>query len=91
MSVEPNRGQPGQGGEAVIERATPADHQEIARIVLSSYRAAVGDTLDSGYAAYLERVEERADVATLLVARAGGKVVGTVTFVPDSRAPDMEP
>ena len=90
MSIEPNQGKPGQGGEPVIERATPEDYQEIARIVLSSYRATVGETLDSGYAAYLERVEERADAATLLVARAGGKVVGTVTFVPDSSSPMAE-
>ncbi|MDA8262374.1 MAG: GNAT family N-acetyltransferase [Actinomycetota bacterium] len=82
--------EPSPSGDLVIERATPADYEEIARIVLSAYRATVGDTLDRGYAEYLARVEERAEAATLLVGRAAGKLVGTVTYVPDSSSPMAE-
>ncbi|MDA8117790.1 MAG: GNAT family N-acetyltransferase [Actinomycetota bacterium] len=80
----------GRNEELVIEGAAPADYEAIARIVLSSYSATLGNTLDEGYAQYLARVEERARAATLLVARKAGKVVGTVTYVPDSSSPMAE-
>ncbi len=81
--------QRGRDGLAIVT-ATPADYDEIARIVLSSYTATLGDTMDPGYADYLARVAERAGAATLLVARAGKALVGTVTYVPDSSSPMAE-
>ena len=88
--TESSRPAHNQSPELVIEGATPADYEEIARIVLSSYSATLGNTLDGGYAQYLARVEERTRAATLLVARKAGKVVGTVTYVPDSSSPMAE-
>ena len=88
--MESSRSAQGRGPELVIEEANPMDYEEIARIILSSYSATLGDTLDAGYAQYLSRVEERAAAASLLVARTAGKVVGTVTYVPDSSSPMAE-
>ncbi len=73
-----------------IREARPDEHDEIARITLDAY-ALVFDTPQLGdYGDELSNVGGRARHATVLVAEAGGRVVGAVTYVDDAESPVAE-
>jgi predicted N-acetyltransferase YhbS len=64
-----------------IRPATPAEYEAVAELTVAAYAPFVGG--DDGYVATLRDVAARAAAAELLVADDGGRVRGTVTFVPD--------
>jgi ribosomal protein S18 acetylase RimI-like enzyme len=73
-----------------IRTVTPDDYEDAGRVVVEAYRALPGRHLSADYAAELAAVERRAAEAEVLVATAGGSVVGCVTLVPDASSPWAE-
>ncbi|MGH9063140.1 MAG: GNAT family N-acetyltransferase [Acidimicrobiales bacterium] len=82
------RGVPGAvvAGGVVVREAGPADYGEIGAITVFAYRALPGPPLEDGYAAHLADVAYRAANAVVIVAedRASGRLLGSLTYVPDS-------
>jgi ribosomal protein S18 acetylase RimI-like enzyme len=64
-----------------IRPARAAEHAEIGELCVAAYEPFVGD--DHHYVAELRDVARRAAAAELLVAAESGRLLGTVTFVPD--------
>jgi ribosomal protein S18 acetylase RimI-like enzyme len=65
----------------VVRPATPADYPEIARVTLAAYDADGQVKGTGGYDTVLVDVSGRAAAGELLVAEAGGGVLGAVLFV----------
>lgn len=66
-----------------VRDVRPAEHVAAGAVTLAAYRALPGAHLSDGYARELEDVERRVQGAVVLVAVEGGRVLGTVTYVPD--------
>lgn len=72
----------------VIREAGAADYDAVAELTVAAYR-----TIDPDLGTYETRMRDvagRARVATVLVAEADGRVVGTATYVPDGASPLAE-
>jgi len=63
-----------------IRAAAPEEFAAVADLCVAAYAPFVGD---EGYLAELRAVERRAAAAQVLVAEDAGRLLGTVTFVPD--------
>lgn len=76
----------GGGAELRIEPLSPADVDEVGRLIVRSYRdaaaASPGAELSPDYLRELADVGARARVSEVLVARRDGRLVGSVTYVP---------
>jgi GNAT superfamily N-acetyltransferase len=70
-----------RAGEVTLREAVPEDYEDTGRLVQRAYAeyARSGDPLWSDYFSMLADVAGRAAVATVLVAVAGERIVGTVT------------
>jgi GNAT superfamily N-acetyltransferase len=78
----------GETEPIVIEEATEADHHAVRAVLIMAYaehQAALPPAVFSAYIADLMDLESRAGVSQLLIARRGGRAVGTVTYYPDAR------
>ena len=74
-----------------IRDATAADADQAGRIVVEAYRSLPGYRPDPGYEGELAAVTSRLPpVAEVLVAEAGGRLLGCVTYVPGPGTPMAE-
>lgn len=69
-----------------IREASPAEHAEAGDVAVAGYAEFYGEMLGS-YADHLRDVAGRAATDLVLVAVDGGRIVGTVTYVPDASSP----
>lgn len=74
--------------EIVIREAEPGDFKTIGDVAVAAYRTIDPDL--GGYEARLRDVAGRAGQATVLVAIADGRVIGTATYVGDPASPLAE-
>jgi ribosomal protein S18 acetylase RimI-like enzyme len=72
-----------------IRPARPDEYAQVGALVVAAYRAFYGGELGT-YGRHLADVATRAREAIVLVATAGGTVVGSVTYVPDTASPYAE-
>lgn len=68
----------------------PDEHVALGELTVSAYAAVDPSVVSSDYADDLRDVAGRAAVAEVLVAVAGGSVLGGVTYVPDRTSPAAE-
>jgi ribosomal protein S18 acetylase RimI-like enzyme len=78
-----------------VRPVRPDEHEEAGALVVAAYRALPGEHLSDDYAALLADVHRRSAEAEVLVAPGAGaegrqRVLGCVTFVPDSASPWSE-
>ena len=75
-----------------IRPAEPSEYAAIGDLLVASYGAIEGLTLDETLADELRDVESRARDSLVLVAITAGRIVGTINYVPDetSRAAEFE-
>jgi len=70
-------------GSVIVRPVEPAEHEAVADLTVSVYADVLGGLLSPEYRAELAEVGRRAREAVVLVAvEAGGRVVGSVTYVP---------
>ena len=68
----------------------PSEYEQAGLVVVKAYRALGGATLSGGYEVELADVASRVADTEVLVAVDCDKIVGCVTFVPDSTSPWAE-
>ncbi|MEA2057852.1 MAG: GNAT family N-acetyltransferase, partial [Actinomycetota bacterium] len=75
-----------------IRPAEPSEYAAVGDLLVASYGAIEGLTVDETLADELRDVESRARDSLVLVAITAGRIVGTITYVPDetSRAAEFE-
>lgn len=67
-----------------IRSAQRSEYPAIGDLLVASYEAIDGFTVDDGLAAELRAVADRAEDSLVLVAVEGERILGSVTFVPDA-------
>lgn len=73
-----------------IRPVAPHEMDEAGDVTLAAYASLLGDKVTDRYAADLRDVRTRTSGATVLVAVADGRVLGTVTLVDDPASPWSE-
>jgi GNAT superfamily N-acetyltransferase len=77
-------------GKMEVRPVRPDEYRRAGELVVAAYRALPGGRLSSAYEHELRDVPRRAAEADVLVAAAGGGLVGCVTFVADAANPWAE-
>jgi GNAT superfamily N-acetyltransferase len=68
----------------VVRVAQPEDYERVGELTLAAYRGLEVDHLWGGYDDDILDTKARADAADVFVAELDGRVVGSVTYVPDA-------